>query len=62
MFEMQAVGRVKSAELELTIVRADGTVHNLGRVSSSKRRFNYGPARLLAARRIRKFNQTAKGN
>lgn len=57
MAGMEAEGRVKQADLELTVVRADGTRVLLGTVASSRRWFNYGPGRLLASWRIRRANR-----
>lgn len=55
--ELEAQGRVKRAQLEAVVIRADGTRHELGVISDSARHWRFGPGRLLANRRISKLNE-----
>lgn len=52
----QALAPIKRATIEATVIRADGTVEQLGVVSDSRWR-KYSPARLRANRRIRRANR-----
>jgi hypothetical protein len=56
MADVNARGPVKRVQIEMTVIRADGTVEELGRVADSSRWWRWGWGRRLAARRVRAAN------
>lgn len=60
MTQMAGKGKLKRVVMEATIIRADGTVEELGAVADTRRWFRWGPGRWLANRRIRKANENLR--
>lgn len=59
MGEMEAKGKVKRAQIEATVIRADGTRHELGVISDSAKHWNL-LGRWLAQHKINRANKAAK--
>lgn len=58
--EVNAKSGVKRAQIEATVIRADGRIEHLGTISSSSLLWRLGARGWLARRRIRKANATVQ--
>lgn len=60
MTALAGKGPIKRVQIEATVIRADGSVEELGRVADSSRLWNF-IGRRFANHRIRRANARARG-
>jgi hypothetical protein len=55
-------GKLKHVQIDAVVIRADGTRDELGTIADSRRRWRYGPERVMASLRTRQANRRHRGN
>jgi hypothetical protein len=60
--ELPAHSELKQVQIAAIVIRADGTREDLGTIADSRRRWRYGPQRVVASLRTRQANRRHRGN